>query len=248
VPGDERAPQTADLGDVTPALSGGPIAVLGMLPNASNAALLVRCGTEEDAELAVYKPARGETPLWDFPEGTLHRREVAAFEVARALGWPRVPATVLRDGPEGPGSVQRFVRFDPAEHYFTLQPTHRDVFARVAVFDLVINNADRKGGHCLLGEDGEVWMIDHGVCFAAEPKLRTVIWDFVGEPLPSEASGDLDRIVRDLGPGGALRVRLDALLAPEEVEAMRERTGALLGAGVFPEPDPTTRPFPWPPI
>ena len=127
---------------------------------------------------------RGEAPLWDFPDGTLHRREVAAFELARALGWPRVPPTVLRDGPYGPGSVQLFVSFDPAEHFFTLEVEHADTFRRVAMFDLAANNADRKGGHCLLDADGEIWVIDHGVCFAVEPKLRTVIWTFVDEPLP----------------------------------------------------------------
>jgi hypothetical protein len=218
------------------------------MPNASNAAFLVRCGEGPDEELAIYKPARGETPLWDFPEGTLHRREVAAYEVARVLGWPNVPATVLREGPEGPGSLQRFVRYHPDEHFFTLQDSRRDDFALIAAFDLVINNADRKGGHCLLGEDGEIWVIDHGVCFAEEPKLRTVIWDFMGEPLGADVAPRLVRLLEELGDGASLRARLDDLLSPAETDAAAERTDALIRAGIYPEPDPMTRPFPWPPI
>ena len=247
--GHERASHAADLGEVTDALREGSIEVLGLLPNASNAALLVRCvgASGADPELAVYKPAAGETPLWDFPEGTLHRREVAAFEVAHALGWPNVPATVLRDGPHGPGSLQRFVRFDPDEHYFTLAERHRDACARIAAFDLVTNNADRKGGHLLLDEDDRIWVIDHGVCFAVEPKLRTVIWDFIDEPLPEGVLPDLERLVEDV-LGGELGGRLALLLDADEIEVTVERARTLLAAEVFPPPDPDTRPFPWPPI
>jgi uncharacterized repeat protein (TIGR03843 family) len=247
VPGNERASQAAGL-SVPAALVTGEIEVLGALPESSNAALLVRCVTADDPVLAVYKPERGEAPLWDFPDGTLHRREVAAFEVARALGWPRVPPTVLRDGPFGPGSVQRFITFDPAEHFFTLEVAHADTFRRVALFDLAVNNADRKGGHCLLDEDGEIWVIDHGVCFAVEPKLRTVIWTFVDEPLPADAADDLARVRRELEPGGELGAALSALLAPDEVAATADRIDRLLAAGRFPEPAPGVRPFPWPPI
>jgi uncharacterized repeat protein (TIGR03843 family) len=247
VPGNERASQAAGL-SVPAALATGEIEVLGALADSSNAALLVRCVTPEDDVLAVYKPMRGEAPLWDFPDGTLHRREVAAFEVARALGWPRVPPTVLREGPFGPGSVQRFVTFDPAEHFFTLEVAHADTFRRVAMFDLAVNNADRKGGHCLLDDDGEIWVIDHGVCFAVEPKLRTVIWTFVDEPLPPDAVDDLMRVRRALDPGGELAETLTALLAPDEVEATAHRIDRLLAEGRFPEPEPGVRPFPWPPI
>ena len=135
--------------------------------------------------LAVYKPQAGEAPLWDFPDGTLGQREVAAYTLASALGWPSVPPTVWREGPEGPGSVQAFVDADFEEHYFTLRSAFAEQFRRVAAFDLVANNADRKGGHCLLVRDtGVVWLIDHGVCFAVEPKLRTVVWDHAGEPVP----------------------------------------------------------------
>jgi uncharacterized repeat protein (TIGR03843 family) len=247
VPGNERASSAADLSVPAP-LATGEIEVLGALPESSNAALLVRCVTTDDTVLAVYKPMRGEAPLWDFPDGTLHRREVAAFEVARALGWPRVPPTVLRDGPFGPGSVQRFINFDPAQHFFTLEVEHADTFRRIAMFDLAVNNADRKGGHCLLDENGEIWVIDHGVCFAAEPKLRTVIWTFVDEPLPADAAGDLRRVRDGLTGPSEIAATLGALLAPEEVAATAERIDRLLADGRFPEPEPGVRPFPWPPI
>jgi uncharacterized repeat protein (TIGR03843 family) len=247
VPGHERASSAADLSVPAP-LATGEIEVLGALPESSNAALLVRCVATDDTVLAVYKPMRGEAPLWDFPDGTLHRREVAAFEVARALGWPRVPPTVLRDGPFGPGSVQRFITFDPAEHFFTLEVEHADTFRRIAMFDLAVNNADRKGGHCLLDEDGEIWVIDHGVCFAVEPKLRTVIWTFVDEPLPADAVDDLRRVHDGLVRGGQIASTLGALLAPDEVDATADRIDRLLADGRFPEPEPGVRPFPWPPI
>jgi uncharacterized repeat protein (TIGR03843 family) len=221
--------------------------ILGLLPGASNATLLARCVADDDDVLAVYKPRRGEAPLWDFPDGTLHRREVAAYVTARALGWPNVPATVLREGPAGPGSAQLFVDADPSAHFFTLERDHGETFRRVALFDLVVNNADRKAGHCLLGADGTVWSIDHGVCFSDEPKLRTVIWGYVGEAFPPDAVADLRRLADDLTDRGATRRALDALLAPEEVDAMRGRIDATVRLGVFPEPGPG-RPFPWPPI
>ena len=245
--GDERASQAAEL-NVPSTIATGDIEVLGALPNSSNAALLVRCSDGADSSIAVYKPMRGEAPLWDFPDGTLHRREVAAFVLARELGWPRVPPTVLRDGPFGAGSVQLFVTFDPNEHFFTMEVERADVFRRVALFDIAANNADRKAGHCLLGDDGEIWVIDHGVCFAVEPKLRTVIWTFVDEPVPGDAVTDLERARAGLEPGGALRAELEALLDRAEVDETAARIERLLAAGRFPEPEPGVRPFPWPPI
>ena len=246
---DERAlgrPRLTDAG-VPRALAAGEMEILGLLPGASNATLLARCVADGDDVLAVYKPRRGETPLWDFPDGTLHRREVAAYVTACALGWPNVPPTVLRDGPAGPGSAQLFVEADPSAHFFTLEREHGVTFRRVALFDLVVNNADRKAGHCLLGADGTIWLIDHGVCFSDEPKLRTVIWGYVGEAFPPEAVGDLRRLEGDLTEGGPVRRELEALLAVEEVEAMGARLEAMLRLGAFPEPGPG-RPFPWPPI
>jgi hypothetical protein len=220
--------------------------LLGLMPNASNHTFLARCVAGDEELLAIYKPRDGETPLWDFPEGTLHRREVAAWELAAAIGWPNVPPTVRRDGPLGVGSAQRFVRFDPSAHYFTLEAGRQEEFLRIALFDVVVNNADRKSGHCLLGEDGSVWAIDHGVCFHEEPKLRTVIWAFIDEPIPTQERADLERLGDQLD--GPLGERLVALLSPEEAGALAARLERLLTAGTLPGPDPALRPFPWPPI
>jgi hypothetical protein len=218
--------------------------VLGLLPRASNFTFLCRVDGGGEELLAVYKPQRGEAPLWDFPDGTLCRREVAAYVLASALGWPRVPPTVLRDGPQGPGSVQRFLRFDPDHHYFTLLEARPDEFRRVALFDVVVNNADRKSGHCLLAEDGELFVVDHGVCFSTDPKLRTVIWDFVGEPIPPDPRADLETLRADLA-GGPLRDELRSLLSDHEVDATGRRLAELLELGRFPEPG-SGRPYPWP--
>jgi uncharacterized repeat protein (TIGR03843 family) len=228
-------------------LASGSVEVLGLLPRASNDTFLVRvCGADAE-RLAVYKPRSGETPLWDFPEGTLAQREVAAYLVARSLGWPGVPPTVLRDGPDGLGSVQLFVEMDPrGEHFFTLREDRADDFRRIAAFDAIVNNADRKSGHCLLDERERIFVIDHGVCFHQEPKLRSVIWEFAGEPLPVDVGDDLGRLTREL-TRGPLRGELLELLDPEEVRALEDRAAALLAAGVFPHPGPG-RSFPWPPV
>jgi hypothetical protein len=245
---DERALE-AGLSDpaVPLALATGALEVLGLLPNASNHTFLARARGGDDDLLAVYKPRRGETPLWDFPEGTLCAREVAAYVVARTLGWPNVPATVLRDGPHGVGSVQRFVTSDPEEHYFTLAERFAAEFRRVATFDMVVNNADRKAGHCLLGDDGRIHLVDHGVCFGEEPKLRTVIWGFIGDPLEVQARADLRRLAGDVR-AGPVRDELANLLSEAELEALAVRAEAVAALERFPEPGPDRRPFPWPPI
>ena len=249
MPGDERPPVTVgrvnrDDAEVLSLLERGEIEPLGLLPQSSNFTFLCRVRGDGAETLAVYKPREGETPLWDFPEGTLCRREVAAYVLAEALGWPRVPPTVLRDGPQGPGSLQRFLRFDPERHYFTMLEERPDDFRRVALFDVVANNADRKSGHCLLADDGELFVVDHGVCFAAEPKLRTVIWDFVGEPIPADLRADLEDLTSKLS-AGELRERLVALLSEAEVDATERRLAEILELGRFPEPGPG-RPYPWP--
>ena len=246
---DERALE-AGLNDPTvpPALARGELEILGLLPRSSNYTFLVRAtGEDNDQALGVYKPQRGEMPLWDFPEGTLCRREVAAYVVARALGWPNVPPTILRDGPEGLGSVQTFITFDPEEHYFTLQERFVEDFRAVAAFDLVVNNADRKGGHCLLGEDGRIWLIDHGVCFSAEPKLRTVIWEYMDEPIPPSLLAGIERLGIALDDGGPDRDELAALVDEEELLALRRRIAGIVDSPVFPGPG-GDRPFPWPPV
>ena len=244
---DERALE-AGLSDPTVpgVLISGELEVLGLLPNASNHTFLARARSGDEELLAVYKPRRGEAPLWDFPEGTLCAREVATYVVSRALGWPNVPATVLRDGPYGVGSVQRFVDHDPGEHYFTLAERFPDEFRRVAAFDMVVNNADRKSGHCLLGEDGRIYLVDHGVCFSDEPKLRTVIWDFIGDPVDEGTRTDVRRLAGEVRDG-PVRDELANLLAPEELDALAERAESVGTTDRFPEPGPD-RPFPWPPI
>jgi hypothetical protein len=247
VPRDER-PLETDLSDpkVPSALVSGELEILGLLPNSSNYTFLARATAADEEVMAVYKPRRGEMPLWDFPEGTLCRREVAAYVVARELGWPNVPPTVLRDGPEGLGSAQLFVEFDPTQHYFTLAGTHDDEFRRVALFDVVVNNADRKGGHCLLAPDGTIWIVDHGVCFSEEPKLRTVIWEHAGERVTPELRADLVRL-RSCVETDPLRAELSELLSVGELSALGSRIEDVLTAGVFPEPGPG-RPYPWPPV
>jgi uncharacterized repeat protein (TIGR03843 family) len=230
--------------DVARLLERGELEVLGVLPRASNHTFLARVHDATDEMLAVYKPRAGEAPLWDFPDGTLCRREVAAYVLADALGWPRVPETILREGPHGLGSVQRFVAFDPNQHYFTMREERSDDFRRVALFDVVANNADRKSGHCLLDGDGEIFVVDHGVCFSTDPKLRTVIWDFVDEPIPGPMLDDLRALAPRIAAGD-LRDRLLALLSAAEIGAAERRLAELLGLGRFPEPGPG-RPYPWP--
>jgi uncharacterized repeat protein (TIGR03843 family) len=245
--GDVSAPEVSPRrlcgDDVLHVLQHGELEPLGVLPRASNYTFLARVRDGDDELLAVYKPRAGEAPLWDFPEGTLCGREVAAYVLAHELGWPRVPETVLRDGPHGVGSVQRFVALDPNQHYFTMREERGDDFRRVALFDVVANNADRKTGHCLLDESGQIFVVDHGVCFSDEPKLRTVIWDYVDEPIPGPMLDDLRALSSRFGD--AVREPLLALLAPPEVTAVERRLADLIGLGTFPEPGPG-RPYPWP--
>jgi len=216
--------------------------VKGRMPYSSNATFLVECVHADDRTLAVYKPVRGERPLWDFPRG-LYKREIAAYHLSQALGWGLVPLTIPReDGPFGPGSLQLFVDADFEQHYFTLHedPRHRTRLERVCAFDLVANNADRKSGHCLLGPDGAVYAIDNGLCFHEEPKLRTVIWDFAGEPLPRGTLDDLKRLARTRLPEA-----LGELLSHEECRALRARLRRLVEAARFPADDTGYR-YPWP--
>jgi len=223
----------------------GTLEVLGRMAYSSNATLLVTASLDGVEVPAVYKPERGERPLWDFPDGTLACREVAAYELSHALGWEIVPETVMRDGPYGVGMVQRFVDHDPDDHYFTLLDDHRDVLLGFAIFDVLANNADRKGGHCLLERrTRHVWGIDHGLTFHVAPKLRTVIWDFAGARVPPASRDDVCRVVADLD--GPLGPRFAELLTPSEVGAIARRADALLAAGVLPAPDEGYHSVPWP--
>lgn len=229
-------------------LAHGELETEGLLPWSSNYTFLATVSYNGIQSLAVYKPQRGERPLWDFPDGTLCLREVATFIVSQALGWPFVPPTVLRDGPHGLGSVQLYIEADPEEHYFTLHERYVEDFQYLAAFDYVINNADRKSGHCLLGADGRIWAVDHGVTFHVQPKLRTVIWEFAGQPLPSAIVDDLTAFYVRLTPGEPVYNTLEHLLANDELTALQRRVQDLLLSRTFPEPDPHRRHIPWPPV
>jgi uncharacterized repeat protein (TIGR03843 family) len=226
-------------------LANGEMEVMGRIPWASNATLLARVRDRDLEGLAIYKPRRGERPLWDFPNGTLYRREVAAYRVSEALGWGLVPPTVARDGPFGVGSVQLYVEAEPELTAFELVESANPVMPLIAAFDVVINNADRKAGHCLAkAGDAQVWAIDHGVCFHVEPKLRTVLWDFAGQPLEAGLLGQLESLAAALA-GGRLAAELTELLAPDEVAALVRRAAGLARAGCLPLPS-GRRPYPWP--
>jgi hypothetical protein len=224
-------------------LAAGELTLAGRMRWSSNATFL---GELEGGGLVVYKPRKGERPLWDFATGTLCQREVAAFELSRLLGWGVVPPTVLRDGPHGEGSVQLFIDHDPEQHFLTLRDVHEDAFRLFAAFDVVANNADRKSGHCLLATTThEVWGIDHGLTFHEEPKLRTVIWDYAGDPLTDEALDDLCRAAAQLiGREPAARALHD-LLHPDELDALVDRIEELIDAARYPEPG-GHHPYPWP--
>jgi hypothetical protein len=230
-------------------LAGLPdLKVLGLLHGSSNYTFLARLEPHPPAGLlAVYKPARGESPLWDFEAGTLYKREVAAYELSKVLGWPRIPPTVVRrHGPHGVGAVQLFIEAD-RRHFLNEQSTRRPTWARVALFDVIANNADRKSGHCLFDANDDVWVIDHGLTFNVDHKLRTVIWDFSGDPLPAELCGDVERALSDIEKGG-LAATLDRLLSPAEVRMLKRRLrGVLDPAWRFPEPTSAWS-VPWPPV
>ena len=199
-PDAERFVRKADIGD-------------GWLhPYASNYTFVVRLSLDEQEGCGVYKPQTGERPLWDFPTGTLAHRECATYELSRALGWGLVPPTVLREGEADEGSLQLFVPHDPDSNFFTLRDEHPEEAFRLAVLDLLANNADRKGGHCFVGLDGRVWAVDNGLTFHEEWKLRTVIWDYSDEPVPDALVADIARVAADLDSGGACTETLAALL------------------------------------
>lgn len=247
------------------------LTVLHRIPSGSNA--VYRCHDEVGAEW-VYKPSAGERPLVDFPDGTLAAREIATYVVSEALGWGLVPETVEAFGPGGVGMAQRWIVESSEEHLHdpvdvhpvgTVPPGRAPVLRgegadgqevvvaheldarirRIALLDLVVNNADRKGGHLLRDTSGAIWAIDHGLSFHVEPKLRTVLWGWSGTSVPEEDRVSLTRVSRELGEGSLLRSRLAALLSPVEVTALAARVDGLVASGSFPAPGPGY-PLPWP--
>ncbi|MDI1453461.1 MULTISPECIES: SCO1664 family protein [unclassified Streptomyces] len=255
-------------------LARGELSVRGRIREASNAALFCTVALDGREAACVYKPVAGERPLWDFPDGTLAGREVAAYEVSEATGWGLVPPTVLRDGPYGEGMCQLWIEAVADAELLALvdaeepEPgwkaigladvgegrtallVHADDqrLRRMAVLDAVINNADRKGGHLLPTGAGRLYGIDHGVTFNTEDKLRTLLWGWAGEPLTAEAVAVLGELRGSLAAGGELAARLAPLITPAEIDATRARVDALLGTGLHPEPGGEWPAIPWPPV
>lgn len=220
----------------------------GMLRWSSNYAFLIDLMLEDVKLTAVYKPQRGERPLWDFPDGTLCYREVASFLTSRELGWEIVPPTVLREGPRGLGSIQFYVDHDPEINYFTFEGQYTPQLKRIAAFDYLINNADRKGGHCLLDSEGHVWGIDHGIAFNSVHKLRTVIWEYAGEPIPDELLAAVACLLDALDdPNHPYNQAMRKLLSPQEIRAFQGRVRHILKQRRYPVPGPGPN-YPWPPV
>ena len=222
----------------------------GLLASGSNYVFLLTLNHPEAGPgYAIYKPRRGEAPLSDFPDGTLYRREYAAYLVSEALGWRLVPPTVVReDGLEmGVGALQLFIEHDPALNYFNIRDERVDEMKRVAVFDWLTNNADRKGGHCLIAGDGRLWCIDQGLTFHQDDKLRTVIWDFQGQPVPLQLVEEVCRFGEELESNSELRESLLEQITPAELAKLEERAAIIGREQVFPPPPPW-RPYPWPMI
>ena len=228
-------------------LTKGDLEVKGQFLFGSNYSFLVSLSREDTRVKAVYKPQKGEMPLWDFPPESLAGREVAAYIISDALGWELVPPTIIRrKAAFGKGSLQVFIEHNPEENYFTFDKPTLESLVPVALFDLVINNADRKGSHILLDENRKIWLIDHGLCFHTEPKLRTVIWDFAGQEIPPSLLADISRLRQSLAEKTKIYVDLHKHLKDSEIRAIRRRIDALLDHPVFPQPDPERRPYPWP--
>ena len=227
--------------DALDLLTRGTVTVKGRMPWASNVTLLAEVTLGAACARAIYKPERGERPLWDFPPG-LYKRELAAYLFSEALGWGLIPPTIIREGPHGEGSFQLFIEAEFEQHWFTLRedPRHRERLQKICVWDFVANNADRKSGHCLLGPDNLIYAIDNGLTFHTDMKLRTVIWDYAGEPIPKVMLDDLKRFVKD-----GLPEPLADLLDVHEQQALRVRAQALADYARFPE-DRSGHRYPWP--
>jgi uncharacterized repeat protein (TIGR03843 family) len=232
-------------------LKQGKIEIQGEFVWGSNYTFLVKVEQGLSSLSAVYKPTRGERPLWDFPPASLAKRETAAYLVSEALGWRLVPPTVYRrKGPLGAGSLQLFIEHDPEVHYFNFVEEHRQRLRPTVAFDFLINNADRKGSHVMIDQEDHIWLIDHGICFHVDEKLRTVIWDFIDEPIPEQLCTDLAslsvRLESIQDDPSELAQGLMAYISQAEVRSLAKRAERLASVGRFPGPDPDRRPYPWP--
>ncbi|MEV0775503.1 SCO1664 family protein [Streptomyces sp. NPDC050428] len=277
MPAPERIPPRRMSVTAVDLITKGELTVRGRIREASNAVLYCTVSYEGEEASCVYKPVAGEQPLWDFPDGTLAQREVAAYEISEVTGWGLVPPTVLRDGPYGEGMCQLWIEADesdtapqllalveeeePADGWKaialadvgegrTALLVHADDprLRRLAVLDAVINNGDRKGGHLLPGSGGRLYAIDHGVTFNVDDKLRTLLWGWAGEPLPAEAVTVLDRLAGELAEGTPLTTRLAELITPAETDAVRSRVQELRRTGSHPKPSGQWPAIPWPPV
>jgi uncharacterized repeat protein (TIGR03843 family) len=242
-------PAVLDLTDQLALLENGDIDLKGQFVWGSNYTFLVNVISGEQSTRAVYKPTRGERPLWDFPTASLAKREVAAYQLSCTLGWDFVPPTVYRkQAPMGRGSLQLFIPHDPEYHFFNFTVQDKDRLRPVVLFDLLVNNADRKGSHLLIDSSGKLWAIDHGICFHTDDKLRTVIWDFIGTPIPGDLLSDVEKVLSALQSGGETFTHLRPYLKEVEIHAIARRAARLLKNPVFPAPQGKERPFPYPPI
>jgi uncharacterized repeat protein (TIGR03843 family) len=231
------------------ALQEGELTVTGQFMQSSNYTFLSQVRFLDLEFQAVYKPQKGETPLWDFPMGTLGKREIAAYLISENLGWDLVPPTVWRKkAPLGRGALQVFVDNDPNRHYFSLDEKTRLRLKPTMLFDLMINNADRKGSHILLDAEDHLWLIDHGTCFHSEFKLRSVIWDFSGQTIPDPLLNDLQKLEIGLAENGTIKKELIHLLSESELDALKNRVAILQQLKTFPFPDKNRRTIPWPPL
>jgi hypothetical protein len=225
------------------ALTDGEYELRGQFMLGSNYTFLVDVNHEGETYQAVYKPSKGEQPLWDFPDNTLALREVAAYLLSEALGYHIVPVTVFREeGPHGPGSLQQYIEYDVEYHYFNFTTADKESLRPVSVFDLLANNADRKGSHVFFEDDThKLYAIDHGICFHEQDKLRTVIWDFAGQPIP-------DELLAPLSSTSSWSALLEDYLSPVEIAALLNRAEILCTNRIFPRPLQGRRAFPYPPI
>lgn len=231
------------------ALHKGEISMQGQFLRGSNYTFLANLQYQGQELAVVYKPSRGEQPLWDFPAGTLAKREVAAYLVSEAASWHMVPPTIYRrQAPLGPGSIQLFIEHDPSYHYFNFEEDDRQRLRPVMLFDSLINNADRKGSHIFLDTNGKIWLIDHGLSFHVDDKLRTVIWDFAGEPIAPHLLDDLHRLLDCLAPGSFLEKELLHYLNRTEIDALIARAKQIIASGCFTQPPRDRRTYPWPPL